>query len=342
MTRGFSAQLQTVAGSHHISPIQQAHIIDYLDNLAADAPSVRALVGADLPYHRPSMVVTSNGRTAPAGTVAISESARCLWHALGAYAAGLHGFAPGIPTPALAIQDRWLEGNLDELLTFDIAFELPTAMRDQSIARSRQFAALMRESAIRPEFVLGERVPWGTESAEPHVSIFMLSAPRGMIPLLAHALDHVAADMAPIPAVGHHYGHNPHGAPEIYFAHSPVWQAGQDAIVTTFEPFRQGRVRPEGPFGEPLAAMLTGAVPAEPDRVQQLRATGYDEIGNRFNPHVTESAPNDPTHEVSLDRLPPPHLFRGTLTSLALYGMGPFGTCLTNFHRTEIRTHPGS
>ncbi|MFE3262415.1 hypothetical protein ACFXPS_44105 [Nocardia sp. NPDC059091] len=227
-----------------------------------------------------------------------------------------------------------------ELLTLDIALRLPPEMRSQSIRRSRQFATIMRDSSQDSQFLLGEPVPWGTEPAEPHVSLFMLSAPRTTIPLLADALDRIAPRTPPIDATGERYAHNPFGAPEIYFQRTPEWHALQNTVVTTFEPFRQGRVRAAGPFGEPLSAMLAGTVPAEPARLRQLRDAGYDEIGDRFNPHITEAAPIDPAFRVPFDSLPAPATVSGVLATLALYRMGPYGTCLRNYHQVELRGHP--
>ncbi|MFE2960966.1 hypothetical protein [Nocardia tengchongensis] len=235
---------------------------------------------------------------------------------------------------------RWAEGDPNELLTLNVALLLPPQIRSESLKRSRHFAILMQQAGLDSQFVLGESVPWGSERAEPHTSIFMLSVPRTMIPRLASALDRVAMSISPVDVVGERYAHNPFGAPEIYFRRTPQWHVLQGAVVTAFEPFREGRVRPTGPFGEPLRAMLAGAVAAEPERLQQLRQTGYDEIGGRFNPHITEAAPTDPSFHVSFDTSPEPASVAGTLTTLALYRMGPYGTCLTNYHRAELHGPP--
>ncbi|WP_067722021.1 hypothetical protein [Nocardia yamanashiensis] len=235
-----------------------------------------------------------------------------------------------------SIPALWLDGDPAELLTLDVVLRLPQPMRDESSSRSRQFSHLMRRQRLDARFVLGEIVPWGSEPAEPHISIFMLTAPREMLPLLADAVDRVAAHTPPVEALGKHYGHNPFGAPELFFHATSQWRTLQRTVVEAFEPLRQGRLRQEGPFGEPLPAMLAGTVPADPERLKQLRDTGFDEIGDRFRPHVTESAPTDPAYRVPFDTLPAPESITGTLTTLALYRMGPYGTCLTNYHEAEL------
>jgi hypothetical protein len=160
----------------------------------------------------------------------------------------------------------------------------------------------------------------------------MLPVERAEIGGLLAAVRSVAATAAPVVASGHEYRHNPQGAPELYYHRTAGWHALQRAVVMATEPLRQGRLRAVDPAGEPLAALIERLRHAEPrgERLRQLLDYGYDEIGDRFHPHVTLAWPADPVPP-SLVGLPEAGVFSGVLTDLAVYGMSGNGTCTTRY-----------
>jgi hypothetical protein len=128
-------------------------------------------------------------------------------------------------------------------------------------------------------------------------------------------------------AEGERYQHNPVGAPELYFRRTQRWIDLQRAVVAAVEPLRRGRLRDTDPAGQDVRGLI--ADPAtDPAQRDQLVRYGYDEIADRFNPHVTLAWPVDPDFRVDLADLAPAE-FSGTLSGLAVYAMSPHGTCTT-------------
>jgi hypothetical protein len=83
--------------------------------------------------------------------------------------------------------------------------------------------------------------------------------------------------------------------------------------------------------------MIAGPTAADPETLAQLAESGYPEMRDRFNPHVTVAAPSDASHAVDLSDLwSTPAEFSGELTTIAVYGMGPYGTCLTDYGRFTL------
>ncbi len=217
-------------------------------------------------------------------------------------------------------------------ITLDVVLLLPGRAREQAVSSSKALAHRMAANGYPSHFRLGEPYPAAAGGVcEPHVSLFMLAVTPAEIPAVVDAVRGVARVAPPLRAAGDEYRHNPHGAPEMYFARSPAWTFLQRSVIKAVEPLRRGRLREVGPAGDNLRAVVDGRLPSHPAAVAQLARYGYDEVADagcdRFNPHVTLAWPDDPSSRVDLMELPPAQVYSGVLTELAVYGMSPYGTC---------------
>lgn len=184
----------------------------------------------------------------------------------------------------------------------------------------------------------------GASVCIPHVSLFMLAVDEREVSEVNSVLHRLALASPAVAAEGGEYRHNSCGAPEVYFRKSPQWNALGRAVAAAVEPLRRGRLREVDPAGERLAAVVGNPEPADPDRVRQLLAYGYDEVvddtSDRFNPHVTLAWPDRPTPRVNLAGLPVATAFSDVFDSLALCEMGPWGTCLRTLGAFRLRPLP--
>lgn len=236
-------------------------------------------------------------------------------------------------------------------MTLDVVLLLPADARRTAVASSRDLARRMADGGSSSHFVLGETFPGlSVGDNEPHVSLFMLSVDPAEVGEVVAQVRTVAATTPPLTVTGLEYRHNPWGAPELYFARSPSWFALQRRVLRAVEPLRRGRLRDVDPAGRSvpdLAAPPDGAGAGAAAVAGQLRRYGYDEVtddlGDRFHPHVTLAWPRDPTSRVDLTGLPDAGAYSGTLSSLAVFGMSPWGTCTTpfgTFALTGAALHP--
>jgi hypothetical protein len=218
------------------------------------------------------------------------------------------------------------------LIPLDVVLVLPEDLRRRAVACSELVAEKMMSGS---HFRLDK--PFSDQDGgccEPHVSLFMLAVDELEVNEVVHAVERLATTLPTLGVEGLEYGHNPHGAVEVYFRKSAEWRAVQRAVIGSVEPLRRGRLRAVDPSGARILDILDSA--AQDDlRRQQLVRYGYDEVadhGNdRFNPHVTLAWPRDQNHRVDLDDLPAPHSFSGRLTELAVFGMSAYGTCTTSY-----------
>jgi hypothetical protein len=232
----------------------------------------------------------------------------------------------------------------------DAVLLLPDQVRKEAVAIGRHLADRMATAGNASHFRLDKPFPDAGDAGdagrcEPHISLFMLTVNSSEIPGVAAALSHVATRIPPLSAEGAEYGHNPYGAPELYFRTSELWTMLQRSVVAAVEPLRRGRLREVDPAGENLRDVISNANPPDPVRVRQLTAYGYDEVtddlDDRFKPHVTLAWPERREPRVDLGGLPPASVFSDTLTHVALYGMSPWGTC-THAHGVFALTQPKS
>jgi hypothetical protein len=221
------------------------------------------------------------------------------------------------------------------LTTVDVALQLPDTLQTQALRLSALLVERMRQAGHPSRFQLGYPFPGvgsleGAGKCQPHVSLFMLAVAGPEIEEVLVAVRSVAAASPPFAVSGHEYRHNPQGAPELYFQLSAEWRDLQRAVVAAVEPLRRGRLRDVDPAGERIAELIERLRREESHgaRLRQLLAYGYDEVGERFNPHVTLAWPADAV-PVDLACLPAAVEFSGVLAHLAVYGMSGNGTCTT-------------
>jgi hypothetical protein len=221
-------------------------------------------------------------------------------------------------------------------LTVDIALRLPDSLHEQAIAVSFLLAERMNELGHPSVFRLGQPISADDGICHPHVSLFMLRLDADEISPLLSAIDALAAGLPAVPAQGQQWRHNPQGAPELHFHQSQDWIALQRNVVGAAEPLRRGRLRATDPAGTRLADLVEQLQQENPDghRLRQLTRYGYDEIADdqavRFSPHITLAWPKD-DFAVPLTGLPPAPSWHGSLGELAVFGMGPNGTCTNLF-----------
>jgi hypothetical protein len=239
------------------------------------------------------------------------------------------------------------------MVVLDIVLLLPDKLRAQAVSLSARLSSGMRDLGHGSHFLLGEPYPHshnGVGPCEPHVSIFMLAVQEPDLPAVMSATSSVARRHVELPALGQHFRHNPHGAPELYFRKSREWVELQMAVIDAVEPLRGGLLRPTDPSGADIRLLLTDPT-QDRDRRDQLARFGYDEIterwpptddgrADRFNPHVTFAWPTAAEPKVPLTELPPAADFSGVLTELGVFGMSPYGTCTRAYSVFPLR-HSG-
>ncbi|GAB6899019.1 hypothetical protein [Kineosporia succinea] len=213
-------------------------------------------------------------------------------------------------------------------LTLDVVLLLPPLLRELAVQASDQAGESM-ESAFR----LGHPHPAvpGAGVCEPHVSLFMLRLAEGRVGELMDEVAALATRTAPVPVVGQEWRPNPYGAPELHYRRSARWTALQDDVVASAEPLRDG-LRESDPAGARPSRVIERLEREDPTSAQlrQLVRYGYDEIGERFRPHVTVAWPRRPAPGFS-GRLPEASRWDGVLDRIAVFGMGPNGTCVRPF-----------
>jgi hypothetical protein len=214
------------------------------------------------------------------------------------------------------------------LKTLDVVMLLPSELERQAIESSGRLALEMAAGGHPSAVQLGRRRP-GVDTREgickPHVSLYMIAVEEEEVPEVVDAVRRVAARARPIEARGGWYENNGQGAPEVFFAPAPAWTLLQTAVLESVGPLRRGRLRAEDPNGESAAEIIERG--RDPERVRLLRRYGYDEIGDRFRPHVTLAWPADRSTRVSTKSLSPAAVFSGRLSRIAVYEMRSHGTC---------------
>lgn len=220
----------------------------------------------------------------------------------------------------------------------DVVLLLPETARRKAVECSRLLSGQLAAAGSSSCFELGKPFPGaGGEHCEPHVSLFMLTVDEVEVGDVTDVVEQLAKTLPVLAAEGAEYRHNPCGAPELYFAKSTAWREFQNAVVSSVEPLRRGRLREVDPAGSRIRDLVDSTLPDNPRR-QQLLRYGYDEIADvsngghdRFNPHVTLAWPHDPDLRVPLDDLPAPYVFSGALSEIAVFGMSARGTCTCNY-----------
>ena len=223
-------------------------------------------------------------------------------------------------------------------VTIDIVAVLPRSVRELACTSGFRLGRRMREMGGRSCFQLGEPLPGRPDEGvcEPHVSMFMLRVDESEIDSILDRVAICGGALSTFSAYGQTYLPNPVGAPELHYRKSPEWVSAQRVIVSEIEPLRRGRLREIDPTGDRIDELIAKLRVTEPDgsRLHQLLRYGYDEItderGDRFNPHVTLAWPADGS-PVPVDGLVPPSAFDMVVGELAVYGMGPWGTCVEKF-----------
>jgi hypothetical protein len=225
-------------------------------------------------------------------------------------------------------------------VAIDVAMELPSALSECAITSSAAVAAQMEAAGHPSGFRLGDGLAAAVNDGvcAPHVSLFKLQVDEFEIDDVVEAARCVAATTPALVVTGSHWGHNPYGAPEIYFHRTQEWADLQRSVVRAVEPLRRGRLLDRDPAGESTARTMTALRrdAAGSTRLRQLVRYGYDEIDDRFHPHVTVAWPVDNRFQVPLDGLPAPSAFDGALTGLAVFGIQIFGTCVRRYGGVEL------
>lgn len=223
-------------------------------------------------------------------------------------------------------------------VTVDVVAVLHESVRELACTSGSLLARRMKALGGQSCFQLGDQLPGRPDVGvcEPHVSLFMLLIDRSEIDSVLERVAVCGSAIPAFPAHGHSFRPNPVGAPELHYRKSPGWVGLQRKVVSEVEPLRRGRIRAVDPTGDRLDELIAKLQITEPDggRLHQLLRYGYDEISDerddRFNPHITLAWPAD-GFPVPLDDLAPPSAFDTAVSELAVYGMGPWGTCIEKF-----------
>jgi hypothetical protein len=223
--------------------------------------------------------------------------------------------------------------------TIDVITLLPSPVRERALELGRDVCGRMAAAGIEPAFILGSPFPGAGphEVCEPHVSLFMLEADTETLPDVVAAVADAAGSLSRFAATGTHAGHNPQGAPELFFKVTAEWRDLQRAVIDRVEPLRRGRLRPTDPAGRSVAQLIRASPDA--DQVRQLSRYGYDEVhdddADRFRPHVTLAWPAARRRAVDLSGFPVGALDH-IVSEVAVAAMHPYGTCTTIWSRSEL------
>ncbi|HSX28339.1 MAG TPA: hypothetical protein VLF60_02720 [Candidatus Saccharimonadales bacterium] len=201
---------------------------------------------------------------------------------------------------------------MNELPVYDVVLLPPAAVRDASIAVSRQLKPLGTEFTLQADHLY------------PHLSLYMLNILSGQLQETFSRLQGIARQTRPLQLQASHYGHNfTEGMFEVFYHKTSEIIALQERVIAGLNPLRHG-LRTKDPVGHTLADWLpqtTGVAH------HNLETYGYDEVGELFKPHITFTRFVTRTTQVELATLPALSQFHSIYTQLGLFEMGEHGTC---------------
>ncbi len=187
---------------------------------------------------------------------------------------------------------------------YDIALLPEPALAAKAIRSSQELAPM------GTEFTLGQ------EQYVPHVSLYMLPIKSSDLPAVCDKLAALAAQTPQIALEAKDYFQN-NGYIGMDYPRTAQIDELQQAVLQAANPHRDG-LRQES---EAYLQTATGQTQ------KNLEAFGYESVGELFIPHLTFTRFSNHL-PIPLEDMGAATAFSGTFISLAIYELGPEGTCL--------------
>lgn len=189
----------------------------------------------------------------------------------------------------------------------------------------------LRAAAIRVSRQLeaaGGRFQLDEDSHWPHLALFMAQLsdedPDDAVALCVERLRTISARTPSPRLTATRYDQDePEGFVEVQYEITDPLAQLQKEVIAACAPLRDD-LRESDPAGRVLADWIHQA-PAEVR--ENLEHHGYDEAGSLFRPHITFTRLARGAPLLSHDDLPPAPSFSGVFPHLALFHLGPHGTC---------------
>jgi hypothetical protein len=172
-------------------------------------------------------------------------------------------------------------------------------------------------------------------SFAPHLTLYQLAVPQSELPLLDEGLRKIANTEPAVSLACTELAYNAGEASLEARTESPAALAALQARVIDFaNPLRDGILLERDPAGNAVRELL-----AAPGALgENIRRTGYAEVGELFRPHDTLNW-FVPGTQVDVSREDVPVDIRslgGRYPTLAMFVLGPHGTCVQALARYEF------
>ncbi len=172
---------------------------------------------------------------------------------------------------------------------------------------------------------LGTEFTLGPESPVAHVSLYMFRAKEKNLPKIIEKLETVAAQTETLRLESNEYFQAEGYIDADYQKTSEIEELQQD-VLETINPLRDG-LRPRD---VPRLETATGALK------ENLEKWGHRAVGELFRPHLTLARFKNRL-PIPLEDMGAPTAFSGRYPKLALFEMGPNGTCARKIKEFDLR-----
>lgn len=172
---------------------------------------------------------------------------------------------------------------------------------------------------------LGTEFTLGRESYVPHVSLYMLRLKTDALPEVEKRLAEIASHTSKLKLESDSYVQD-EGYIDANYTRTPEAGQLQDKVVQAINPLRDG-LRPE------KAVQLAAATGLAQHNLEHY---GDHRIGELFRPHLTFTRFTN-RQPIPLEDMGAPTAFSGQFTKLALFEMGPHGTCIRKVQEFDLQ-----
>jgi hypothetical protein len=174
-------------------------------------------------------------------------------------------------------------------------------------------------------------------SFAPHLTLYQLAMPSSGLSLLDAGLREIANEETAIALACTGLAYNAgEGSLEVRTETTAAVAALQARVIDLANPLRDGILLERDPAGNSVRELL-----AAPGALgENIRRTGYAEVGGLFRPHDTLNWFLPGTNvDVSRDDVPIDiRSLGGSYPELAMFALGPYGTCVQALARYAFRS----
>lgn len=176
-----------------------------------------------------------------------------------------------------------------------------------------------------------ELAPLGTEftlsptSPAPHVSLYMTRLKTNDLPEVEKRLAEIAARTPKVHLESDSYVQE-EGYIDANYIRTPEAAQLQETIVQAINPLRDGLRPRDIPKLENATSLVR----------KNLETWGYRSVGELFRPHLTFTRFTN-RQPIPLEDMDAPSAFSGQFARLALFEMGPNGTCIRRIKEFDLQ-----